>query len=119
MASIGEGSLFDIRNGVLLLDGNQAGKIEAFVNGGRMVGFDGAGTVNCDFDERNEGKTTVTAVHPFEPFPSTEGSIVPAGNLQLSRTLPGLPQKPRVRANLLRTCCALPQSPIEWKSCCV
>lgn len=88
LRSISETSLFDITNGVLLLDGNQAGKIEAFVNGDRMVAFNGAGTVNWDFDVRNEGKTTVTAVHPFEPFPSTEGGVVGAGALQLSWTLP-------------------------------
>ncbi len=88
LKSIGEGSIFDITNGVLIMDDDQAGKIEAFVNGGRMVGFGGAGTVNWDFDVRNAGKTTVTAVHPLEPFPTTEGSLVAPGALELSWTLP-------------------------------
>ena len=88
LKSIGEGSTFDITNGVLLMDGNQTGKINDFVAGGRLVGFGGAGTVNVDFDVRNAGKTTVTAVHPLDPFPTTEGSIVPAGGVELSWTLP-------------------------------
>jgi len=89
LKSIGEGSVFDITNGVLLLDGNQTGKINDFYTGGRLVGFGGKGDLNWDFDERNAGKTTVTAVHPFDPLPSTEGGILfVAGDVELSWTLP-------------------------------
>ena len=88
LKSIGEGSVFNITNGVLTMDGNQAGKIDDFVAAGKLVGFGGAGTVNVDHDVRNAGKTTVTAVHPLEPFPTTEGGTVPAGGVELSWTLP-------------------------------
>ncbi|UCG59747.1 MAG: hypothetical protein JSU70_09555 [Phycisphaerales bacterium] len=86
--SIKEGSVMDVRNGIVTIDGDHAWKIDDYVAAGRIVGFDGQGTVNADFDVRNAGKTTVTAVHPLEPFPSTEGSAVPPGEVTLSWTLP-------------------------------
>jgi len=88
LKSIGEGSVFNITNGVLIMDGDQAEKIDDFVAAGKLVGFGGEGIVNVDFDERNAGKTTVTYVHPLEPFPSTEGSFVAPGAVELSWTLP-------------------------------
>jgi len=86
--SIKEGSLMDVRNGVVTIDGDHVGKINDYIAAGKIVSFGGEGTVNVDFDVRNAGKTTFTAVHPLAPFPTTEGSIVPAGELELSWTLP-------------------------------
>lgn len=86
--SIKEGSLLDVRNGVVTIDGNHLGKVNDYIANGRIVGFGGQGTVNTDFDETTPGKTTFTAVHPLEVFPSTENSTVAAGQVELSWTLP-------------------------------
>jgi len=86
--SIKDGSLMDVRNGVVTIDGDHAWKINDYIAAGKIVGFGGAGTVNVDFDVRNAGKTTITAVHPLEPFPSTEGSFVLPGEVELRWILP-------------------------------
>ena len=86
--SIKEGSVMDIRNGIVSIDGDHAWKINDYIAAGKIVGFGGPGIVNVDFDVRNTGKTTITAVHPLEPFPSTEGSSVPPGEVTLRWILP-------------------------------
>lgn len=86
--SIKEGSVMDIRNGAVIIDGDHAWKINDYIAAGKIVAFGGEGTINVDFDVRNKGKTTITAVHPLEPFPSTENSFVTPGTIELKWTLP-------------------------------
>jgi hypothetical protein len=85
--SIKEGSVMDISNGIVTIDGDYAVQINDYKDAGRIVGFGGTGTVNVDYNERNAGKTTVTAFHPLEPFP-TGHSIVSPGEVELRWTLP-------------------------------
>jgi len=62
--SIKEGSTVDIAEGVVTIDGNYTSKIEAYVAAGRIMGYAGKGTVHCDYDVTNSGKTTVRAEPP-------------------------------------------------------
>ncbi|MHC4424763.1 MAG: hypothetical protein ACYSYV_01555 [Planctomycetota bacterium] len=86
--SIKEGSVMDIGNGIVTIDDDHAWKINDYIAAGKVVGFGGTGTVNVDFDVRNPGRTTITAVHPLEPFPTTEGGLALPGEVELRWTLP-------------------------------
>jgi len=55
------GSLIDIKFGTVIVNGDQLKKTEAFIADGILTAFGGAGTVVCDYDVTNPGKTTITA----------------------------------------------------------
>lgn len=84
-------SKMDIRFGTFLVDRNlldwEGGKnfIEEQMAAGKLVAFGGLGTLVYDFDERNAGKTTITAISPLEPSPAYK-EIVPANGVDLSWT---------------------------------
>ena len=57
--------LMDIANGTLIVDGDESAKIQTYIDNGWIIGFAGVGTLEMDYDIRNPGKTTLTAVHPL------------------------------------------------------
>ena len=57
--------LMDIANGTLIVDANESAKIQTYIDNGWIIAFDGAGTLEMDYDVRNPEKTTLTAVHPL------------------------------------------------------
>ena len=66
--------LIDFTEGTLVLEGDQRATIEGFIGAGQITAYDGAGYFELDFDTRNPGKTTLTAVSisgaAYRPNPS-------------------------------------------------
>jgi hypothetical protein len=54
--------LIDVTEGALVLEGDQRAKLDGLIATGQITAYDGAGYFELDFDERNPGKTTLTAV---------------------------------------------------------
>jgi len=77
----------NVTAGTLILAGNVASTVQGYIDNGWISAYDGDGTVPLDFDVTNEGQTTLKGVHKPKPNPAN-GSIVPAGVLELSWTLP-------------------------------
>ncbi len=65
----GSGGSLDIRGGTLILEGNQMAEVLGYIGDGRMTAYGGWSGADWqyDFNVRNEGKTTVTAI----PEPAT------------------------------------------------
>jgi len=81
------GGVINIAAGTLILDGDVVEDVQGFIDSGWISAYKGRGTIQMDYDVTNEGNTTVTALHKLEPSPA-DGSIGPAGQIQLSWTLP-------------------------------
>jgi len=81
------GGTLNIGGGTLIIKPDKAWKIPGFVDDGFIIGYGGDGTVYADYDVTNPGKTTVYAIHKFNPNP-VDGGLVSAGNVELSWTLP-------------------------------
>jgi len=79
--------LMDIANGTLIVDGDESAKIQTYIDNGWIVGFNGAGTLEMDFDVRNPDKTTLSAVHPLGINPAN-GQNVEVDLAALTWTLP-------------------------------
>ena len=79
-------SFIDVRLGTVNItnDGDQVDEVLAFAAAGKILAFGGIGTLNV---VHVGSVTTITAVHPLEPFP-TNDSIVSPGDVELSWTLP-------------------------------
>ncbi len=80
----------DITAGILITaagDGNEIPRIQEYVDKGWITAYGGNGTIEMDYDITNEGRTTVIAVHKFNPQP-TDGGIAAAGTTELTWTLP-------------------------------
>ena len=82
-----EYGLLDITAGTLIVDGNQVTAAQGYIDNGWITAYEGNGTVQLDYDVTNEGQTTLKAVHKLNPNP-VNGSIVAAGAVELSWTLP-------------------------------
>lgn len=54
-------SWIDITAGTLIVDGDVTSTINIYRSTGWITAYDGAGTLNIDYDSTNPGKTTVTA----------------------------------------------------------
>jgi hypothetical protein len=54
--------LIDITEGTLLLKDDKTSDIRGFINNGRITAYGGQGWLEVDYDQRNPGMTTVTAV---------------------------------------------------------
>ncbi|OHB63842.1 MAG: hypothetical protein A2168_08775 [Planctomycetes bacterium RBG_13_50_24] len=79
--------LMDIANGTLIVDGDETAKIQTYIDNGWIIAFDGAGTLEMDYDVRNPEKTTLTAVHPLGISPANN-QIVTVDVTALTWNLP-------------------------------
>ena len=82
----------DVIYGTLVLDGDQSALISQLVSSGQLTSFNGQSTLEVDYDVRNSGKTTLTAVHPLAINP-VNGQLVGDGATTLTWKLlePSLP----------------------------
>ena len=65
--------LIDITKGTLVLEGDETTKVNGLVAAGKITAYGGAGQIVMDYDGRNPGKTTVTAVEAgkaYKPDPA-------------------------------------------------
>lgn len=100
ITSRGTGTI-DITTGTLIIDGNDlyddgdgiSGSnvddcgVYTHIAAGRITAYGDQGTLFVDYDGTNPGKTTLTALHKFNPVPADD-SIVGAGAVELNWTLP-------------------------------
>ena len=84
---VGAVGTMDVKAGTLIIDGNGLPVVQGFIDNGWITAYGGNGTLNLDYDVTNEGRTTLTAVHNFNPFPADRGAVGP-GAVELSWTLP-------------------------------
>lgn len=76
--SLGAGCTLDIAGGTVILVGNQSSAINACVSSGQLTAYGGTGTVIIDYNFKNPGNTTVTAIStPPGPWPRV---IIPTQN---------------------------------------
>jgi hypothetical protein len=69
--------LIDITEGTLILEGDERAKINDLIAAGKITAYGGAGQFAMDYDGRNPGSTTVTAIEAgkaYNPDPA-DGSI--------------------------------------------
>jgi hypothetical protein len=64
--SIGPGSTLDIKRGTIIISGNYASSISAYVSAGQITAYGGTGTVLVDYNYSYPGDTTITAI-PIAP----------------------------------------------------
>ncbi len=83
--------LIDITEGTLTLQGDKKTEVQAFITSKQITAYGGAGYFEIDYDERNEGLTTVTAIpvgpKANRPDPADGARVVMA---PLFRWQPGL-----------------------------
>ncbi len=60
--SVQENGLIDITEGTLVLEGDDTAKINDLIAAGLITAYGGDGKFELDFDGRNPGKTTLTAI---------------------------------------------------------
>jgi hypothetical protein len=68
-----ENGLIDITEGTFILEGDETAKINDLIAAGQITAYGGAGQFEIDFDVRNPGSTTVTAVEEgkaYNPAPA-------------------------------------------------
>jgi len=82
----GVGSM-DITAGTLIVNGDNASKVQGYIDEGWITTYGGNGTLHLDYDVTNEGQTTMKAVHMLNPNPA-DGGLASAGDVELSWTLP-------------------------------
>ncbi len=71
--------LIDITEGTLILEGDETEKINDLIAAGKITAYGGAGLFELDYDGRNPGNTTLTAVEAgkaYKPDPAN-GSVYP------------------------------------------
>ena len=76
----------DVGAGTLILNGNDLGAVQGYIDNGWITAYDGQGTLTLDYDEAAD-QTTLTALHTFNPVPADRGGVGP-GAVELSWTLP-------------------------------
>jgi hypothetical protein len=71
-----ENGLIDITQGTLVLEGDDTAKINDLIAAGLITAYGGDGAFELDYDGRNLGKTTLTAIPAPEPVnPGAEGLV--------------------------------------------
>jgi hypothetical protein len=81
-----ESGSMDITTGTLILDGNDIGKVQTFIDDGRITAYKDQGKFNLDYNVTNEGKTTLSATALLDPIPADGATIAP-GEVVLSWTM--------------------------------
>lgn len=76
----------DVGAGTLILNGNDLGAVQGYIDNGLVTAYEGQGTLNLDYDEA-ANQTTLTGLHKFKPYPADRGAVGP-GAVELSWTLP-------------------------------
>jgi hypothetical protein len=59
-------SKVDLRNGTLILNGDQVGAINTYIAAGKIVTYGQTGTVDVDYNTINPGKTTIISIPKLE-----------------------------------------------------
>jgi hypothetical protein len=77
----------DVRAGTLIIKGDELSSVQGYIDNGWITAYEGNGTLNLDYNVTNEGKTTLTALHNFNPTPA-DGDTVGSGAVELNWTLP-------------------------------
>jgi len=77
----------DVGAGTLIINVDKLSLVQGYIDNGWITAYDGNGTLSLDYDVTNEGKTTLKAIHNFNPTPA-DGGLVSAGDVELSWTLP-------------------------------
>ncbi|HCO96464.1 MAG TPA: hypothetical protein DIU00_21410 [Phycisphaerales bacterium] len=77
----------DVKAGTMIIDGDAVSTVQGFINNGWITAYGGNGTLQLDYNETNEGQTTLKAIHNLKPDPADGGSTAP-GEVELSWTLP-------------------------------
>jgi hypothetical protein len=74
--SVKENGKIDITEGTLVLEGDDTAKVNDLIAAGQITAYGGSGKFDLDFDGRNPGKTTLTAIAPPDPVdPGTDGLV--------------------------------------------
>ena len=78
--SMTEVGLLNITEGMLTLEGDLRETVEGYISDRLITAYDGEGTFDIDYDLRNAGLTTVTAVAPvmdkaYKPVIPTDGEL--------------------------------------------
>jgi hypothetical protein len=73
----------DITYGTLIVPGDDTSDIQGFVDNGWITAFGGLGTVIVDYNLTNAGQTTVRGIHPLNPSPAYNETV-----LNLTGTVP-------------------------------
>ncbi len=77
----------DVGAGTLIVDGNELSLVQGYIDNGWITCYDGQGTLDLDYDVTNEGQTTLTGIHKYNPNPADDGLATP-GPVELSWVLP-------------------------------
>ena len=76
----GDVAKIDIRGGTLILNGDKVSQITDLMSQGRLQAYGGGGNIDCDFNVRNAGRTTVTSTYDpnlaSSPSPANYGTEV-------------------------------------------
>jgi hypothetical protein len=81
-----EGATLDITAGTMILDGDAVAVVQGYVDNGWISAYEGDGRIERDYDVTNAGRTTVTAIHKFNPIPA-DGGIAAPGTTTLEWTV--------------------------------
>ncbi len=82
----GSFATFSVNGGVMILDGDDTGVLQGYIDSGWIYAYDGIGTLSLEYNIENPGQTTLSALHPLNPGPANR-SIVSPGAMELSWTL--------------------------------
>jgi hypothetical protein len=74
--TMGESGVLDITAGTLIIDGNAVSAVQGYIDNGWITPYDANGTLVLGYDP-NEGRTSLQAIHKFNPVPADGGLAAP------------------------------------------
>jgi len=95
-----ENGLIDITEGTLVLEGDETAKVNDLIAADRITACGGQGDFELDYDDRNPGKTTLTAVCPEWSLAGTWFGTNSLGHAVLLTVTPLGPDNDRFAASL-------------------